>query len=234
MSTIRIISKGVLFWFLWILATLTGFLVYWALFQVSGVEAQLISSLEARIGVEGANLRILEFATNGLLGLIEGLIIGLFQWFAIRGRIKHALAWISTTGLGFALGLLAFWAIFITMTGNQLPQGNPTEWAFGVGLLRSSMIGLCLGLMQWFVLYRQFRGHVIWAPIVVLAFIGSWFCQWFISEGLAFIVVGAVTGIPLTLKLVSKERAIAALEEITLTPEVVEEDPLKRLNRLIP
>ncbi|OGO16162.1 MAG: hypothetical protein A2Z14_00010 [Chloroflexi bacterium RBG_16_48_8] len=232
MSTIRTIARGVLFWLLWVFATLAGLLVYWALLQASGVEAQLVSLLESWIGIEGTNLRVFEFATNGLLGLIEGLTIGLFQWFALRRRIKRALAWIPATGLGFALGLVAFWASFVFITGDQLPQGNPTEWAFEVGLLRSSLIGLFLGLAQWLVLFRQFRGHAWWVPTILLAVIGSWFSQWFLSKGLAFIILGAVTGIPLALMLLSRERARIALEKEASIPEK-REDPLKRLDQWI-
>jgi len=232
MSTIRTLTRGVLFWFLWIFATLTGLMVHWALLRASGVEAEIVSFLENWIGTEGTNLRILEFATNGLLGLIEGLFLGLFQWLALRRRIKGALAWIPATGLGLMLGLIAFWGIFVVLTGDQLPQGNPTDWAFELGLLRSASIGLVLGIAQWFVLRRQFPGHGWWIPIVFLAVIGSWLIQWFIGEGYAFITLGTISGFVLTLMIVARVRAREALERRAPLREK-QEDPLERLNHLV-
>jgi len=231
MSTIQSFFRGVLFWLFWIFATLTGLMVYWALFRVSGLEPELVSILESWIGVEGTNLRVLEFVTNGLLGLMEGLLLGLFQWVALRGRIKQASGWIPATALGYGLGLVGFWGAFVLITGNQLPEGTPIEWAFELGLLRSGLLGLTLGLLQWLVLRGQFRGHVWWIPVVILAIIGAWFTQWFLSEGLAYVVFGAVTGIPLTLMLAARERAKRA--RVVKTPEKVrEESPLERLNHL--
>jgi len=232
MSIIRSFARGLLFWLLWIFATLTGLMVYWALFRVSGIESELVSILESWIGVEGTNLRVFEFVTNGLLGLFEGLLLGLFQWVALRRRIKRAAAWIPASGLGYALGLVSFWAAFVVITGDRLPEGSPAEWAFGLGLLRSGLIGLTLGLMQWLVLRRQFRGHDWWLPVVVIAMIGSWFSQWFLSEGLAYVILGAVTGIPLTLMLAARERAKKSTEIEASIPEK-EENHLERLDNLV-
>jgi hypothetical protein len=233
MSTLQSFARGLLFWIFWIFATLTGLMVYWALFRVSGIESGLISLLESWIGVEGTNLRVFEFTANGLLGLLEGLFLGLFQWFALRRRIKRALAWIPATALGYALGLVGFWAAFVVITGNQLPEGNPTEWAFGLGLLRSGSIGLALGLLQWLVLRRQFRGHGWWVPVVLAAMLGSWFSHWFLSEGLAFIVFGAVTAIPITLMLAAREREKRSKVIDASDPEE-EVSPLDRLDKLVP
>lgn len=232
MSTLRTLTRGFLFWLLWIFATLTGLLVYWALFRASGVDSELVALLETWIGSEGTNLRIFEFATNGFLGLIEGLLLGLFQWVALRRRIRRALAWVPATSLGFGLGLVAFWALFVVITGDQLPKGNPMEWAFEVGLLRSGLIGLVTGLTQWLVLRRQFRGHGWWVPMMVLASLGAWFSQWFLSEGLAFVILGAVTGIPLTLMLIARARARRRMEmEAALREEG--EGTLERLDQLV-
>jgi hypothetical protein len=232
MSTMRSIVKGFLFWILWIFATLTGLMVYWALFRASGVEPELVSLLESWIGIEGSNLRVFEFVTNGLLGLFEGLLLGLFHWVVLKNRIKRALAWVPATAFGYALGLVGFWAIFVLITGNRLPQGTPLDWAFELGLLRSGLIGLMMGALQWLVLRGQFKGHGWWLPVVLVAMIGSWFSQWFLSEGLAFVTLGAVTGIPLTLMLAARERALRAKQEQELEP-VMEESPLKRLDRLV-
>jgi hypothetical protein len=232
MSTFRILTRGVLFWFLWFFATLTGLLVHWALLQVSGAEAEIVSLLETWIGSEGTNLRILEFSSYALLGLIEGLILGSFQWMVLRRRIRGALAWIPATSLGMMLGLVAFWGSFVVITGDQLPQGNPTEWAFEFGLLRSGLIGLVLGIAQWIVLRRQFPGHGWWIPTVLTAMVGSWLVRWFFGEGYAFITLGFVSGFVLALMLVARVRARQARE--AKAPQLQKrEDPLERLNHLV-
>ena len=233
MSTIRTLTRGIIFWFLWIFATLTGLMVHWALLQASGVEGGIVSLLESWIGVEGVNLRILEFTTNGLFGLIEGLILGLFQWMVLRKRIRGALAWIPATSLGMMLGLVAFWGSFVVITGDQLPQGNPTEWAFELGLLRSGLIGFCMGIAQWIVLRRQFPGHGWWLPTIPAAVMGSWVVRWFLGEGYAFIALGAVSGFVLALMLIARVRAREASEG--KVPQLEKsEDPLERLNQLTP
>jgi hypothetical protein len=233
MSTIRTLTRGMIFWFLWIFATLTGLLVHWALLQASGVESEIVSLLETWIGTDGVNLRILEFTTNGLLGLIEGLILGLFQWVVLRRRIRGAAAWVPATGLGMMLGLIAFWGSFVVITGDQLPQGNPIEWAFELGILRSGLIGLCMGIAQWIVLRRQFPGHGWWIPTILAAVMGSWPIRWFFGDGYAFLTLGAVSGFALSLMLVARVRAREVLERKAPQPEKIEE-PLERLNRLAP
>jgi hypothetical protein len=222
-----------IFWFLWIFATLTGLLVHWALLQASGVESEIVSLLETWIGTEGVNLRILEFTTNGLLGLIEGLILGLFQWMVLRRRIRGAAAWIPATGLGMMLGLVAFWGSFVVITGDQLPQGNPVEWVFELGILRSGLLGLWLGITQWIVLRRQFPGHGWWIPTILAAVMGSWPIRWFFGDGYAFLTLGAVSGFVLSLMLIARVRAREVLVEKAPQPERIEE-PLERLNRLAP
>jgi hypothetical protein len=232
MSTIRTLTRGIIFWLLWIFATLLALMVHWALLQASGVENEIASFLETWIGNEGTGLRILEFATSGLLGLIEGLILGLFQWMVLRRRIRGSMAWIPATGLGLMLGLIAFWGILVGITGTQLPQGNPTDWAFELGLLRSGLIGCLMGIAQWIVLRKQFPAHGWWIPTVIVAMIGSWLVRWFFGEGYAFIVLGAVSGFVLALMLIARVRAREILEE--KAPQLkTQEDPLERLNHLV-
>jgi hypothetical protein len=207
MSTFQKLIRWSWFWFFWVLATLAGLLVHWALFQASGVEMEIISTLEDWIGSEGVKLRLFEFATYGALGLIDGAFLGLFQWVALRRRIKRSLNWIPATALGFAIGLIAFWALFVLITGDQLPPGNPAEWGFEVGLLRISLAGLVVGLAQALVLRRQVRRPGWWAPTFLLGMVSSWLVRWFVSVGLAFVVLGAVTGVVLTIYMAHREHA---------------------------
>jgi hypothetical protein len=207
MSTYQKVIRWSWFWFFWVLTTLAGLLVHWALFQASGVESEIISTLGGWIGSEGVNLRLFEFATYGVLGLIDGIFLGLFQWVALRRKIKRALNWIPATALGYAVGLIAFWALFVLITGDQLPPGNPAEWGFEVGLLRIGLAGLVVGLSQALVLRRQVRRPGWWALTFLLGMVSSWLVRWFVSIGLAFVVLGAVTGIVLTIYLADREHA---------------------------
>ena len=151
----------------------------------------------------------------------------------LRKRIKGSLAWIPATSLGMMLGLVAFWGSFVVITGDQLPQGSPIDWVFGLGFIRNGLVGLFLGISQWIVLRRQFPGHGWWVPVVLIGMVSSWLVQWFYGEGYAFLAQGTITGFVLSLMLVARVRAREAAKK--KAPQLQKsEEPLERLNRLAP
>ena len=107
MKTLQKMFRWVGFWFLWVLLTLAGFLVDLVLFRGSSIGPSIISGLEFWIGTEGSHWRPYEILTAGILGLIDGIIIGLFQWIALRKILHKALWWVPTTAFGKAFSVMA-------------------------------------------------------------------------------------------------------------------------------
>ncbi len=56
------------------------------------------------IGDSGPVPQALPWSALGL-GLVSGLILGILQWFALRGKIEHASRWVWWSTIGFGIGL---------------------------------------------------------------------------------------------------------------------------------
>jgi hypothetical protein len=138
-----------------------------------------------------------------LLPLWAGLLVGLFQWLALRPYLTHAVDWLVNGGAGwaaaFALGLLV-----IQFLGGL--------WGT---LLAYLVFGLIIAVFQWPVLRREIPSALAWVIASVLGWaLGAWLSQLVltavagggppnqvlesaVASGLTGLVAGAVTGLAL-------------------------------------
>ena len=106
----------------------------------------------------GALIVILPFLTTipGMVisTLIIGLPIGLAQWIAIRRLAPISILWIFTISIGLllALGIL-----------RALPTGELVDdESIAVLTAGFAVMGFTTGLIQWFLLRRQFTKSLVW------------------------------------------------------------------------
>ena len=149
-----------------------------------------------------------------LVGAIEGAVLGLAQWLALRRALPSVSrrAWVVATALGAMIAyLLAMLAVALgLLVQEQMALLAIGAVVFGVGFLVS------IGLPQWLVLRRQLR-HAGWwvpanalawplgvaVPFVALALVPDaapcwvWAATGIVSGLVMGLVVGAVTGLAL-------------------------------------
>lgn len=191
-------------WVLWAFVTTAG----WLLAGFSGLP------VGRAVVVEGSTSVILSVALNlGLLGALIGGLIGASQWYFLRRRVRQAGWWVVATAFGWGIGLP------LALLINLLAGLGLSAVLYGV------LIGLAVGVAQWFVLRRTIphAGRWIWVTTVAfpigIAVSGAiesglltrssgdlaqamWLAA--IAGGVAGLVVGSITGITLVALLSSR------------------------------
>jgi hypothetical protein len=97
-----------------------------------------------------------------LAGLIVGAILGVGQWFLLKGQIPVSLNWVLATSLGAALGM----AIGIGLLGSEM-SGSGLLW-------RAGITGLTIGVAQWLVLRPVLPRSAVWVVVVVAGWVTAW------------------------------------------------------------
>ena len=203
---LRKIAQWIGFWLLWSLVSFSGLFVDRILFRGTEVAPSIITLMESWIGTEGVQQRVFEVLTAGLLGLIDGLLLGLFQWIAIKRKLIAARIWILATSLGFALGFITFWSLIILFVPDRSVLGGPGEWGFGMGLLDGILTGTTLGFAQWLVLRNKVAKAEWWVPTTIVGMVVAWLVRWYINPITSFAVLGVISGIVLTILLFRNEK----------------------------
>jgi hypothetical protein len=133
------------------------------------------------------------FLLPGVALVTSGILVSVFQWFVLQGRIARPWRWIIVTSVGWFAGyLIAFLLV-------------PQELNFFEGMI----IGLAAGLAQWIVLRRE----VNWAGWWILFSMIGWTTGITLMPGLLLTgtMAGALTGFFLEILLrFSKSKAAAA------------------------
>lgn len=198
---LRTASQWIGFWLLWSVVSFSGLFVDRLLFRGTSVAPSIVSLMESWIGIEGEQVRVFEVLTGGLLGLIDGLLLGLFQWIALKRRLITSRIWILATSLGYAVGLITFWSLIILFVRDRSVLGEPADWAFGIGLLDSLLTGTTLGFSQWLVLRKKVAKAEWWVVATVVAMLATWLARYYVNPLVSFIVFGAVSGVVMTVLL---------------------------------
>jgi hypothetical protein len=107
-----------------------------------------------------ADLDVLLFRI--LLPLAAGLLVGLFQWLALRPWLAQSADWVLSDGAGWSLGF-ALGLVLIQAMGRS-PLG---------ALLAYLLFGLIIGIFQWPLLRREIPSAVPWVLASVLGWAGG-------------------------------------------------------------
>lgn len=115
---------------------------------------------------------LLESLRSGIVsGFIFSLPIGLAQWLALR-RISHtSILWVLTVPVGILIYLLI---------NGLIPDGlrqRINDESIVVLTAAYLLIGFTVGLLQWFVIQRQFSGSPLW---ILGSTVGVGFSFWLI------------------------------------------------------
>jgi hypothetical protein len=119
----------------------------------------------------------------GLALVTSGILVSIFQWLVLQGRIPRPWRWIVATSLGWMAGFL--------ITFFALPQQ--------LEILEGMIIGLTTGIAQWTIL----RGALQWSGWWIMFSIIGWTTGLTLLPGvlLTGTMAGAFTGIPLEILL---------------------------------
>jgi signal transduction histidine kinase len=89
-------------------------------------------------------------------GFIFSFPIGLAQWLALRRISQTSILWVLTVPLGIL--------IYFLING-LIPEGlmqKIDDESIVVLTAAYLMIGFAVGLLQWFIMRRQFSGSLLW------------------------------------------------------------------------
>jgi len=131
------------FWLFWALAFLG--------FPIRGLLANAI------VGPVTTTIRA------GMAGAIAGAVLGVVQWFVLKGQIPVPLGWVIATSAGMALGL----GISTALLGSET-SGSVLLW-------RAAITGVSIGAAQWIVLRQILPQAWIWIAVVTLGWVVGWF-----------------------------------------------------------
>lgn len=124
-------------------------------------------ALGAATVVMGSAARALSPLLGGLVylvayGVVAGIVVGLVQLAALRGRAVAPMAWLATSALALAVAF-PIMALVGEGLGDAIDPLLPV--ALGEGVIQDlsgATLGLILGLAQWRVLRAVMRGRTSW------------------------------------------------------------------------
>jgi hypothetical protein len=151
-----------------------------------------------------------ENVRNVLAWLGGGACVGTAQWYLLRHRLTSPWRWIPVTATGWAVAILLFrhgaavlqGLLAAVLTLLRTKEGFPFELLdYPLG---GVLAGVVIGVLQWILLRRNFKGGVWW----LLANAVGWALTYFVTDGtgpvrfepaLAFgAATGSLTGLVLT------------------------------------
>lgn len=121
--------------------------------------------------------------TSPLTIVISGLLVGVFQWLVLQGRITRPWRWIFSSFCGWIIGY------FISVYGALL----------GFEIFDGAIFGLTVGIAQWIILRNELRWTGWW---IIFSIVG-WTTGLTLLPGVIMTgtVVGVLSGIALEILL---------------------------------
>ena len=159
------------------------FFIIWVFVNILGISAT------AALPLIFASLS--ESLRSGVVsGFIFSIPISLAQWMALRRISQASILWVLTVPVGILIYFL--FSGLIPDGLRQIFDGEFIEFLTASYL----MIGLSVGLLQWFILRRQFSGSSLW---ILGSTVGVGFSFWLIlatdlinHSGIIALIVGVL------------------------------------------
>jgi len=184
-----------LFWILWTLATLAAQVMDHFIFRGLGYAAALLGWVQSLSdSAPGASLGLV-FLSTGLLGLIDGAVMGFFQWAALRQRARVTAWWVLSTMLGTGVGMGLFYLLLGGATPGLLAAEIPVDQVLWLGIADRALLGLVLGSAQWFVLRKRMPAALSWIPWLILTMVAAWAARFYINLAVSFLTFSVFTGL---------------------------------------
>ncbi|NJO72621.1 MAG: hypothetical protein HC833_01890 [Leptolyngbyaceae cyanobacterium RM1_406_9] len=124
-----------------------------------------------------------------LVGLLEGIILGVAQWLVLHRYIKRINAWVIVTAIAvmivwlIGIKISALMVFSITLDTTLTPAMQAKALLKGVALL-GAWVGGVLGFAQWFVLKSHIHRAAMWIVANALA--------WALGLAVAFTMVNRI------------------------------------------
>ena len=162
-----------------------GFLAQWMLSMTLGGGlayglAILIIETSAPTLEGEAFIRFIAQVAAPLGGGLAGLLVGAFQWYAMRPMMRISLGWIAATAVGWGVGTPLIIGIsgWISSFRDDL---NSTD-ALLVYILGAALAGLIAGAAQWVILSQKMKRAGWW----LVASAAGWTIAWVATLALAW------------------------------------------------
>ena len=169
------------FLFNWILANIVGLPVLLGPYSV-GLFLLMMVAIFSDGGLAPSRWYAFNFVLQVLSGAVMGAYLGHMQSFPLKTRIPQSGKWIAATSLGVAVGTPLSWLVYQWMFASPLVNGPRGIFFFYLYqyLIFGILLGLSVGVAQWFVLKQQVRKAEWWIVALPILF----------SGGMAFTKIG--------------------------------------------
>jgi hypothetical protein len=133
-----------------------------AIAEIIGLGIILIASvLINELGMQSA------IAVLHLVGLLEGIVLGVAQWLVLHRYVKHIKAWVFVTAIAAMIAWLIGLQISTLMVFSSILDTTSTEAMKTQTLLKGvfllgAWVGGVLGFAQWFVLRSHIHRVILW------------------------------------------------------------------------
>lgn len=151
------------FWFLWMLASLGGAVVY--LIVVPPILNAFVPGGSGSAGPEVPTWEM-SMIISAVGQITLGAAIGMAQWLILRRILSGMGWWVLASLIGYSIGMLAPWIV------------NRLEGGWWSGLFALLIYGAGLGLAQWIVLRVHFQHAVWWVGLIM----GAWALAWALTR----------------------------------------------------
>ena len=154
------------FWFMWVVASTASILLSFVVLYGLIIIAKAISPSINEDRLFG-----------GIMFPVVATLLGVLQWFVLRRRIPRSGWWILATIIGLVGGIAMAEGVvqaFSYITGQEW------KWYFQPGTLTVyGLIGFLLALAQLPILWRHFRGSILW----------------FLASMIGWLILGLIVGV---------------------------------------
>lgn len=148
----------------WVALSVISIPIGWSL--TWAIVSRIVQVVGGRIQVAGQSHITEDFIGVYVLLPVLGLLLGILQYFLLRRYLPQMGWWIAATVLGWVVPLILL--SFLSSVGLYPVLGVDPVWSGALGLML--LLGVPVGLCQWFVLRRRIHRAAWW----ILASILGW------------------------------------------------------------